>query len=175
MTGAASNYASDSHRIELRRQCRADDVGGNSTAFPPASFVRKSEGKVHAYTYELHGYGSHERGKAEALAHHLKWPLSVITVPTRNSVSDFKRLAIRHRCKKKVQFEVLFKFLYVVPEVEEHEVWTGFNADDHYGNTRQVVFDQARLRRRGLSTAERKRPLINTGRKFTGIGRPDFF
>lgn len=112
--------------------------------------------KVHAYTYELHGYGSHERGKAEALASHLKWPLSVITVPTRNLVSDFKRLAIQHGCKTKVQFEVLFPLLYVFPEVQEHEVWTGFNADDHYGNTRQVILDHARLIRKGLCTEERK-------------------
>ena len=53
--------------------------------------------KVHAYTYELHGYSSHERGKAEALARHLKWPLSVVTVQTRNLASDFKRLAIQQR------------------------------------------------------------------------------
>ncbi len=112
--------------------------------------------KVHAYTYELHGYGSHERGKAEALASHLKWPLSVITVPTRNLVSDFKRLAIQHGCKTKVQFEVLFPLLYVFPGVQEHEVWTGFNADDHYGNTRQVLLDHARLIREGVCTEERK-------------------
>jgi DNA-cytosine methyltransferase len=112
---------------------------------------------VHGYTYEIQGYRSREREKAETIARHLNWPLSVVTVPTRNLASDFKRLAILYGCKTKVQFEVLFPLLYVVPEVQEREIWTGFNADDHYGNTRQVLLDHARLRRDGASAEERKR------------------
>lgn len=43
-----------------------------------------------------------------------------------------------------------------IPEIEEREIWTGFNADDHYGNTRAVLLEQARLSREGVSAAERK-------------------
>ena len=121
-------------------------------------FALKELGKkVQAYTFELQGYRSQEREKVETIAHRLKVPLRVVTVPTNHVVTDFLRLAIRHRCKKKVQFEVLYKFLYVVPEIDEREIWTGFNADDHYGNTREAVFEQARLRGQGLTTAERKK------------------
>jgi hypothetical protein len=95
--------------------------------------------KVRAYTYELQGYRSREREKVETIAHCLRVPLLVVTVPTNNIASDFLRLAIQHRCEKKVQFEVLFKFLYVIPEIEEREIWTGFNADDHYGNTTELI------------------------------------
>jgi DNA-cytosine methyltransferase len=112
--------------------------------------------KVHAYTYELHGYRSCERERIEAVARHVDWPLSVVTVPTGNLAADFKRLAIKHRCKKKVHFEVLFPLLYVIPEIEEREVWTGFNADDHYGNTRETLLGHARLVRDGISMADRK-------------------
>jgi asparagine synthetase B (glutamine-hydrolysing) len=113
--------------------------------------------KVCAYTYELQGYRSREREKVEAIAAHFDWRLCVITVPTRNLVADFKRLAIQYGCKKKVHFEVTFPLLYVIPEIEEHEVWTAFNADDHYGNTREPLLDQARLKRDGVDATDRKR------------------
>jgi hypothetical protein len=112
---------------------------------------------VHAYTYELQGFRSREREKVEAIARHLGWRLHVITVPTQNLAADFKRLAIQYRCRTKVQFEVTFPLLYVFPEIEEREVWTGFNADDNFGNTRKPRMDQARLKRDGVDAAERKR------------------
>jgi hypothetical protein len=113
--------------------------------------------EVHAYTYELQGYRSREREKVEVIARHFGWRLDVITVPTYDLAADFKRLAIQYGCKKKVQFEVTLPLLYVIPEIEERDVWTGFNADDHYGNTRGSLLDQARLNRDGVSAAERKR------------------
>jgi len=113
--------------------------------------------EVRAYTYELKGYRSRERDKVEKIAQHLRWPLKVVTVPSHNLASDFKRLAIEYKCQRKVLFEVLFPILYVFPEIEEREVWTGFNADDHYGNTREPMLKHARLIREGISAAERKR------------------
>lgn len=112
---------------------------------------------VQAYTFELKGYRSREREKVEKIARHFGWPLKVVTVPTRYLPPDFKRLAIQHACWRKVLFEVLFPLLYVFPEIEEREVWTGFNADDHYGNTREPKLQQARLIRQGASPTERKR------------------
>lgn len=113
--------------------------------------------KVHAYTYELQGYRSREREKVEAIARHFGWRLHVITVPTRNLAADFKRLAILHGCATKVQFEVLFPLLYLIAAIEEREILTGFNADDHYGNTREPRLAQARLIRDDVSAVERKR------------------
>ena len=83
--------------------------------------------------------------------------MKVVTVPTHNLASDFKRLAIEYKCQRKVLFEVLFPLLYVFSEIEEREVWTGFNADDHFGNTRDPMLKHARLKREGVSAAERKR------------------
>lgn len=112
--------------------------------------------RIQAYTYEVDGYHSFEREKVEATAAYFGWPLKIVSIPTQNLAEDFKRLAILHRCKKKVQFEVLFKFLYVIPEIEEREVWTGFNADDHYGNTKRVLLRQGWLTRQGVSRDDRK-------------------
>ena len=50
-----------------------------------------------------------------------------------------------------------YPLLYVLPAVTEFEVWTGFSADDHYGNTRSVILQQAEMARAGLSAASRKR------------------
>jgi site-specific DNA-cytosine methylase len=112
---------------------------------------------VCAYTYEIQGYRSREREKVEVIARHFGWPLKVIRVPRRNLAADFKRLVIQFRCRTKVQSEVLFPLLYIFPEIEEQEVWSGFNADDHYGNTRKAVLEQARLVRGGVDAIERKR------------------
>jgi PP-loop superfamily ATP-utilizing enzyme len=35
---------------------------------------------VHAYTYELDGYRSHERERVESIARHFGWELTVVTV-----------------------------------------------------------------------------------------------
>lgn len=133
--------------------------------------------KVQAYTYELKGYRSREREKVEAIARHFGWPLRVITVPTAGIREDFLRLAIEYLCDRKVQFEVLLPLLYVLPEINELEIWTGFNADDHYGNTRQILLDQARLTRDGVSQVERKRHFDDYRHrlfeKFEEPGSPD--
>ena len=109
-----------------------------------------------AYTYELENYSSLDRPKAERIAKHFGWPLRVITVPSTTVREDFLRLAIEHRCRKKVQFEVTHPLLHLFPLIEETEVWSGFNADDHYGNTRQCVLEQDRLKKSGTSASERK-------------------
>jgi DNA-cytosine methyltransferase len=145
---AVSNKSKD-HDIAMLLSAGSDSL---STAIALNSLGKR----VCAYTFELDGYASLEREKVESIAKHFGWPLKIIRVPTSNLASDFKRLAILHGCRKKVQFEVLFNFLYVVPEVVEREIWTGFNADDHYGNTRKVMLSQARLARAGVSPADRK-------------------
>jgi DNA-cytosine methyltransferase len=111
---------------------------------------------IHAYTYELEGYHSHERERVESIARHFGWELTVVSVPTRDLAADFKRLAIGFRCKKKVHFEVSYPLLYVIPAIDEDEIWTGWNADDHYGNTREYIFCQARLKRQGAGDVQRK-------------------
>jgi DNA (cytosine-5)-methyltransferase 1 len=111
---------------------------------------------IHAYTYELEGYRSRERERVEAIARHLEWELTVVTVPTDHLADDFVRLAVDLRCRKKVHFEVSHPLLYVIPAIEEAEIWTGWNADDSYGNTREYLFSQARLKRAGATVNERK-------------------
>jgi DNA (cytosine-5)-methyltransferase 1 len=112
---------------------------------------------VRAYTYRLRGYPSRDIEKAIKIANHFGWHLTVVEVPTADVASDFVRLAVEHRCRKKTQFENAFPLLYVLPRIEEIEVWTGWNADDHYGNTKKDVLHQERMIRAGASAVERKK------------------
>jgi asparagine synthetase B (glutamine-hydrolysing) len=111
---------------------------------------------VRAYTYRLRGYPSRDIEKAIKIANHFAWHLTVVEVPIADVANDFVRLAVEHRCRKKTQFEVAFPLLYVLPSITETEVWTGWNADDHYGNTKNYVLHQERMARAGASPTERK-------------------
>jgi asparagine synthetase B (glutamine-hydrolysing) len=119
--------------------------------------LQKASKTVHAYTYRVQGYPSRDLKKAIAIARHFCWPLTVVEVPSTSMAPDFVRLAVEHRCRKKVQFEVTFPLLYIFPAIEEAEIWTGWNADDHYGNTKNFILSQKELAGRGASRSERKK------------------
>lgn len=129
---------------------------------------------LHAVTYELKGYRSKDRERAEVIARHLGIPLDVVTVPVAQISMDFKRLAIQFRCKTKVQFEVGYALLYVFRECKHREVLTGFNADDHFANSREPVLLQARLKRNGVTVEERKRVFDEyRAKSFEAVMNPD--
>lgn len=111
---------------------------------------------VRAYFYELQSHQSKERRAVEKAARRLGWSLTIITVPTTDLRADFLRLAVTHRCNRKVHFEVCFPLLYAFPAIPDDEVWTGWNADDNYGNTRKIILDQAKMKRDGVSDGERR-------------------
>jgi hypothetical protein len=77
-------------------------------------------------------------------------------VPTHNLPDDFKRLAIGLGCRKKVQFEVSSPIQYLLGVIDENEIWTGWNADDHCGNNREYMFEQGRLKEQGFNASARK-------------------
>lgn len=111
---------------------------------------------VQAYTIELDGYPAAELRGAELISHYMGWPLKVISVPVAHIADDFIRLAVAHSCKRKVQFECSFPLMYALAAIEEADVFTGFNADDHYGNSREAVFERDRQRKAGLSASQRQ-------------------
>ena len=144
----------------VRDQSRADEVALLLSAGIDSLSVGlalQAEGKsIHAYTFEIQGYPSSERRRVEWIARHFGWKLTVVTIPTTAVRDDFIDLAVRHRCRKKVQFEVLWPLLYVLPQIEENEIWTGWNADDHYGNTKKIMLEQGGRCRDGIAADQRK-------------------
>lgn len=99
--------------------------------------------RITAYSFALDGYPSAELSAAIAIARAHAWPMKVIHVPTDDLKDDFFRLALQDGCRKKVHFEVTFPISYVIPAISEAEILTGWNADDHYGNTAKVVIEFA--------------------------------
>jgi hypothetical protein len=97
-------------------------------------------------------------------------------VPTIDAASDFIRLAVEQRYRLKTEFENTSPMLYVLPSIAETEVWTGYSADRHYGNSKNYVLHQKRMAREGASTTERKRAFDDYRReRFELGGRPDDF
>ncbi|MET3841936.1 DNA cytosine methyltransferase [Bradyrhizobium sp. OAE829] len=147
-------------RAEILAQSSSSRVAlllsGGADSFT-VGYVCQELGKdVVSYTYELDGIPSTERPAAEAIARHMGWPLRIVRVPTAGLRATFLRLLIEHGCSKKTQIEVTYPIVHMVPEISESEIATGWNFDDHYGNTREDILEMARLKRSGRSDAELK-------------------
>jgi DNA-cytosine methyltransferase len=164
----------------VRTQGRDDAValllsgGIDSTSVGIA--LQKNGIRFQAYTYRLDGYPSKDLKKTIAIANHFGWPLTIVTVPIADAAHDFIRLAVEQRCRLKTDFENTFPMLYVLPRIAEAEVWTGYSADRHYGNSKNYVLHQRRMAREGASPAERKRAFDDYRReRFENGGRPDVY
>jgi len=146
----------DSSRHFCRDESKASLLLSSGLDSLTTGLALTASGKsVHAYFYELQGLPSKERRRVEHVARRLGWPLTMITVPTNELGPDFLRLAVTHRCNRKVHFEVCFPLLYAFPAIPDDEIWTGWNADDNYGNTRKIILEQAQMKREGLTEEER--------------------
>lgn len=146
---------------EVEQQSRDKDaavlLSGGLDSLTVALTLKRFGKNISAYTYALNGYRSQDCAKSEAIARHYGWPITVITIDPGSVCSDFVTLAIEHGCRKKVQFECTYVLLHMFPEIREREVWTGYNADDYFGNTKKAILTQAPLIREGASQSERKR------------------
>jgi asparagine synthetase B (glutamine-hydrolysing) len=144
----------------IASQCAASEVGlllsGGLDSLTVGIACEDVGKRVIAYTYELDGFPSVDRPKAEHLAILQGWPLYVVQVPTTRLSESFRSLAIQHHCRKKVHFEVTYPMSFVIPLIEQTEMLSGWNADDHYGNTAKVLIEFAKTRREGASEATLK-------------------
>jgi site-specific DNA-cytosine methylase len=149
-------------------------LSGGIDGLSVALALQKAGKAIRAYTYEVDGYVSEDRPKAEAIARHFEWPLTVVTVPTSDLANDFVRLAVQNRCLKKTHFEVLWPLLYILPAIKESEIWSGWNADDHFGNTKNDMFRYARMAQEGRASAEMKEAFDQQRRDmFSDLDNPD--
>jgi asparagine synthetase B (glutamine-hydrolysing) len=110
-----------------------------------------------AYTFTLAGQKSKDLQAAQAIAQHLGIPHKTIEIQTENVADDFIRLAGDFGCNRKRQYECSYPLMHAFPQITERVVLTGFNADDHFGNTRKANVKQAAMRKAGVSAATRKR------------------
>lgn len=129
-------------------------LSGGIDSYSVGVAAQMSGKKIVAYTYELEGVPSMDRPRAERLARRRGWVLKVVIVPTGNLSNDFLRLVADHGCRRKVQAEVIFPMMYVLPAIEEDVILTGWNADDHYANTAADQRALAIAKRKGASVTE---------------------
>jgi asparagine synthetase B (glutamine-hydrolysing) len=94
--------------------------------------------KITAYTFHLDGQPTYDSQKAVDIAKIMGWDYRVVVVPTDNVEQDFIRLAKDVHCEKKTHFECCFPFLYVYPQIKEHEVLSGWAADGYYGVSKKA-------------------------------------
>ena len=121
---------------------RHQDVGvllsGGIDSLSVTLALQKLGKTIHAYTYHIEGYPSQDLAKAEATAKHFNWPLTVITVPVAGVADDFVRLAVQHRCPKENALRGAVPDPAHLPgDRRNPRSFTGWNANDPYGNTRK--------------------------------------
>ncbi len=95
--------------------------------------------RVTAYTFHLKGEASYDSTKAKEVANAMGWDCVVVEVPTNRVERDFLRLWREFGCVKKTHYECCFPFLYVYPQIKEHEVLSGWAADGYYGLSRKAM------------------------------------
>lgn len=109
-------------------------VDSLSVAFA-ASDVGK---KIHAYSFHLDTHISYDFQKAKEVSEIFGWKFTGVIIPTKNLISDFKKLS-QLGCKKKTAYECTYPFLYVYPEIEQTEVLSGWAADGYYGISKKAM------------------------------------
>lgn len=94
---------------------------------------------VNAYTFYLKGNESQDVRASRRICRDLGIGLKEIVVPYSISslVSDTRRIIREYGTTRKTAVQCIHPFLYVAPEVEEHDVFSGLYADDLWGTSRR--------------------------------------
>ena len=96
--------------------------------------------KITGYTFHLKDQPSYDSLKASSICNDMGWDCKVIEVPTDYEMFEesFIDLADYYGCKKKTHFECCYPFLFVYPQIEQHEVLSGWAADGYYGVSKRA-------------------------------------
>lgn len=101
------------------------------------AFAAKRLGKtISTYSFCLEGIPTYDSEKARETSSIFGWKHLQIEVPTNNLEQDFLDLYSKYGARKKTQFECLWPFIYVFPQVQETHILSGLHADKFYGMTK---------------------------------------
>jgi len=97
--------------------------------------------KVHAYTFQLGDAQSFDSRWAEKTARILDWEWTLVKLPTsiKQVVRDWPTMYDDYTCRKKRDFECMWPFLYVYPQIKEKFVLSGLVADMHFVFSRKYM------------------------------------
>ena len=94
---------------------------------------------VNAYTFYLKGHESQDVRASRRICRDLGIGLTESVVPYSidSLVADTRRIVREFGTTRKTAVQCIHPFLYVVPEVKEHDVFSGLYADDLWGTSRK--------------------------------------
>lgn len=125
-------------RVSTSGEC-AVLLSGGVDSLSVAFAAHRLGKKLHAYTFRLDGQTSYDSDKAMHAAEVMGWKCTVADIRTDRLEEDFIYLAQHIKCVKKTHFECCFPFLHLYPQIEEHEVLSGWAADGYYGISKKAV------------------------------------
>jgi DNA-cytosine methyltransferase len=141
---------------EIASSCQTDAVAlwlsGGYDSLTVGLACEAAGKRVTAYTFEIDGVVSKDRLKAEEISSRRGWKLKIVQAAPRALAADFVHLATALRCRSKVQFEVGYPTMHLTSATQQIEILTGWNADDHYGNTAKFMRDMSHFKRKNTES-----------------------
>lgn len=94
---------------------------------------------IHIYTFTLNDYISDDFRIAESLASRFNCEFNAVILPSDLEIlkSDILKLHTIYGCRKKTDYECIWPFLYVYPNIKESIIVTGLGAEGHFGSTKK--------------------------------------
>ena len=111
-------------------------VDSISVAFA-ANRLRKN---IHGYSFRLDKSTNYDYDKAKYICEIMNWKFTGIVIDTSNLVDDFYKLS-KLGAKTKTNFETIYPFIHLIPQVEEQTVLTGWAADGYYGVSKKAIIN----------------------------------
>lgn len=126
----------------IERVCPGKDVAvmfsGGVDSHSIAFACNRLGKNITTYSFRIKDIPTYDSDKAKETSDVFGWKHVRVEVPVENLEKDFLRLYNDFGCVKKTQFECLFPFLYVFPQVKEDVILSGVHADKYYGLSREA-------------------------------------
>lgn len=95
--------------------------------------------KITGYSLYINGEPSSDSLGAKDICETFGWDFVGVDVPITNLKQDFITLIDDYKCLKKTQVECTFPFLYVYPQIKEHDILSGVAADGWFGLSKKAM------------------------------------
>ena len=103
------------------------------------SLLLRHKKRVVVYSFTLQNYISDDFKRAKQLSDKFDCVFKPVYLPVDMSTlkQDILKLHFSYACKKKTDYECVWPFLYVYPNITESVIITGLAAEGHFGSTKK--------------------------------------
>lgn len=99
--------------------------------------------EVHCYSFYLENYESQDLKSARRLCKKHNLTLTEILIPREKIKENLIKLA-KLGCSRKTQFETKIHYVYLFPQVKEHTLFAGIEADNQQGTVRSMILKSSK-------------------------------